>query len=142
MLVEKPIAATREEALDDDRGRRGGRAHADGRATSSASTRPSASCAAGWTAGELGRIFQISATRLGPFPARIRDVGVVVDLAPHDLDVMRYLVGSEPIRIYAETERRIHTEHEDLFNGIDEVRERGGRHARHQLADAHEAAHA
>ena len=57
------------------------------------------------TTGELGRIFQISATRLGPFPARIRDVGVVVDLAPHDLDVMRYLVGSEPVRIYAETER-------------------------------------
>jgi predicted dehydrogenase len=45
-------------------------------------------------------------------------VGVVVDLAPHDLDVMRFLVGSEPIRIYAEAERRIHTEHEDLFNGI------------------------
>jgi UDP-N-acetylglucosamine 3-dehydrogenase len=68
-------------------------------------------------AGELGRIFQISATRLGPFPARIRDVGVVVDLAPHDLDVMRYLVGAEPVRIYAEVERRIHTEHEDLFTG-------------------------
>lgn len=68
--------------------------------------------------GELGRIFKIHATRLGPFPARIRDVGVVVDLAPHDLDIMRYLVGAEPIRLYAETERRIHTEHEDLFNGI------------------------
>lgn len=68
-------------------------------------------------AGELGRIFQISATRLGPFPARIRDVGVVVDLAPHDLDVMRFLVGAEPVRIYAETEQRIHTEHEDLFTG-------------------------
>ncbi len=68
-------------------------------------------------AGELGRIFQISATRLGPFPARIRDVGVVVDLAPHDLDIMRFLVGAEPVRIYAETEQRIHTDHEDLFNG-------------------------
>ena len=68
--------------------------------------------------GELGRIFQVTATRLGPFPARIRDVGVVIDLAPHDLDVMRYLVGSEPVRLYAETEQRIHTEHEDLFNGI------------------------
>jgi UDP-N-acetylglucosamine 3-dehydrogenase len=68
-------------------------------------------------AGDLGRIFQISATRLGPFPARIRDVGVVVDLAPHDLDIMRYLVGAEPVRIYAEVERRIHTEHEDLFTG-------------------------
>jgi UDP-N-acetylglucosamine 3-dehydrogenase len=68
-------------------------------------------------AGELGRIFQISATRLGPFPDRIRDVGVVVDLAPHDLDIMRFVVGSEPVRIYAEAERRIHTQHEDLFTG-------------------------
>lgn len=67
---------------------------------------------------ELGRLFQVKATRLGPFPARIRDVGVVVDLAPHDLDIMRYLVGSDPIRLYAETERRIHTDHEDLFNGV------------------------
>jgi predicted dehydrogenase len=67
---------------------------------------------------ELRRIFQVKATRLGPFPARIRDVGVVVDLAPHDLDVMRYLLGSEPTRLYAETERRIHTDHEDLFNGV------------------------
>lgn len=69
-------------------------------------------------AGELGRIFEIRATRLGPFPARIRDVGVVVDLAPHDLDVMRYLLGSDPIRLYAETEQRIHTDHEDLFVGL------------------------
>jgi predicted dehydrogenase len=69
-------------------------------------------------ANELGRLFQVKATRLGPFPARIRDVGVVVDLAPHDLDIMRYVIGSDPIRLYAETERRIHTDHEDLFNGI------------------------
>jgi predicted dehydrogenase len=68
--------------------------------------------------GELGRVFQVHATRLGPFPARIRDVGVVVDLAPHDLDVMRYLLGSDPVRVYAETEQRIHTEHEDLFVGV------------------------
>jgi UDP-N-acetylglucosamine 3-dehydrogenase len=69
------------------------------------------------SAGVLGRIFVIQATRLGPFPDRIRDVGVVVDLAPHDLDVMRFLMASEPIRAYAETERRIHTDHEDLFVG-------------------------
>jgi predicted dehydrogenase len=69
-------------------------------------------------AGELGRIFQIKATRLGPFPARIRDVGVVIDLAPHDLDVMRFLLNSDPVRIYAETEQRIHTDHEDLFVGM------------------------
>ena len=45
-------------------------------------------------------------------------MGVVVDLAPHDLDIMRYLLGSEPVRLYAETEQRIHTDHEDLFNGM------------------------
>jgi len=45
-------------------------------------------------------------------------VGVVVDLAPHDLDVMRFLLGSEPVRLFAETEQRIHTDHEDLFVGV------------------------
>lgn len=68
--------------------------------------------------GELGRIFQIVCRREGPFPARIRDVGVVVDLAPHDLDLMRFLTGLDPIRLYAETEQRIHTEHEDLLLGL------------------------
>jgi len=53
--------------------------------------------------GQLGRVFQMNARRLGPFPQRIRDVGVVVDLATHDIDVMRYLTGSEIVRVYAET---------------------------------------
>ncbi len=70
------------------------------------------------TAGELGRIFEIRARRLGPFPKRIRDVGVIVDLATHDLDVMRYLTGSEAIRVYAETKREVHTSREDLFSGL------------------------
>jgi len=69
-------------------------------------------------AGDLGRIFQIFCRRAGPFPARIRDVGVVVDLAPHDVDIMRFLTGMEPKRVYAETERRIHTEHEDLLFAV------------------------
>lgn len=69
-------------------------------------------------AGELGRIFQITCRRTGPFPARIRDVGVVIDLAPHDVDIMRFLTGLEPERVYAETEQRIHTEHEDLLLGL------------------------
>lgn len=68
--------------------------------------------------GELGRIFQIVCRRIGPFPARIRDVGVVIDLAPHDVDVMRFLTGQDPIRIYAETEQRIHTDHEDMLLGL------------------------
>ncbi len=69
-------------------------------------------------AGELGRVFQIDARRQGPFPARVRDVGVVIDLAVHDLDVMRYVSGEEVVRVYAETERRIHSRCEDLLTGL------------------------
>ena len=117
VLVEKPIAATREEATTmieaaAEAGRMLTVGHIERFNPAIRELRRRLD------GGELGRIFQISATRLGPFPARIRDVGVVVDLAPHDIDVMRYLVGSEPVRVYAEAERRIHTEHEDLFNGI------------------------
>ena len=68
--------------------------------------------------GDLGRLFQVFCRRAGPFPARIRDVGVVIDLAPHDVDVMRFLTGSDPIRVFAETEQRIHTNHEDLLWGM------------------------
>jgi predicted dehydrogenase len=66
----------------------------------------------------LGRVFQLHAQRLGPFPARVRDVGVVVDLATHDVDIMRYVSGAEVTRIYAETAREIHTDHEDLLSGL------------------------
>lgn len=65
--------------------------------------------------GDVGKIFQVFCRRAGPFPARIRDVGVVVDLAPHDVDIMRFLIGEDPKRVYAETEQRIHTDHEDLM---------------------------
>ncbi len=68
--------------------------------------------------GMLGRIFQIHCRRIGPFPSRIQDVGVVVDLAPHDIDIMRYLTGMNPLRAYAEIEQRLHTDHEDLLLGL------------------------
>jgi len=67
---------------------------------------------------ELGRVFKMHARRLGPFPPRVRDVGVVIDLAPHDVDIMRWLSGSEVERVYAETARQIHTEHEDLLSAV------------------------
>lgn len=68
-------------------------------------------------AGELGRVFQVRCRRLGPFPARIRDVGVVIDLATHDLDLMRYVTGEEIVRVYAETEQEIHSAYEDILAG-------------------------
>lgn len=69
-------------------------------------------------AGELGQVFHLLARRLGPFPPRIRDVGVTLDLATHDIDIMRYLADAEVERVYAETQRRIHNTYEDLLLGV------------------------
>jgi UDP-N-acetylglucosamine 3-dehydrogenase len=68
--------------------------------------------------GALGRVFQLDARRQGPFPTRINDVGVVIDLAVHDLDIMRYVTGDEIKRVYAETGQRLHTSREDLVNAV------------------------
>ncbi len=65
--------------------------------------------------GELGRVFQMSVRRIGPFPTRIMDVGVAVDLATHDLDILCYLTGAEVVRVTAEIGRQLHTQHEDLL---------------------------
>jgi predicted dehydrogenase len=67
---------------------------------------------------QLGRIFQIHVRRVGAFPPRIEDVGVVVDLATHDLNIIEYLTGSQIQTVFAETERRIHAVHEDLVSGV------------------------
>ncbi|MCP4304855.1 MAG: Gfo/Idh/MocA family oxidoreductase [bacterium] len=43
--------------------------------------------------GDLGKVYSISTRRVGPFPVRISDVGVVFDLATHDIDLIRWLCG-------------------------------------------------
>lgn len=40
-------------------------------------------------------IISIQITRVGPFPPRMGEVGVVIDLAVHDIDIIRHLTGSE-----------------------------------------------
>jgi predicted dehydrogenase len=42
--------------------------------------------------GELGTLYQVATRRQGPFPARIADVGVVKDLATHDIDLTAWVV--------------------------------------------------
>ena len=48
----------------------------------------------------IGKIVSVSAKRVGPYPPRIKDVGVAIDLAIHDLDVMYYLLNEEVTQIY------------------------------------------
>jgi len=68
--------------------------------------------------GEIGRLFQLHGRRLSPFPSYIRDVGVVMDLATHELDMMQHLANSPVERVYAEVERNVHDLHEDMLTGI------------------------
>ncbi len=69
-------------------------------------------------AGWLSAVYAIASRRAGPFPARIRDVGVTVDLATHDVDILSWIAGERPSRVYAETAQRIHADHEDLLFGL------------------------
>ena len=69
-------------------------------------------------AGWLSTIYAITSRRAGPFPDRIRDVGVTVDLGTHDVDMLSWVAGERPVRVYAETSQRIHASHEDLTFGL------------------------
>ncbi|MDR1979507.1 MAG: Gfo/Idh/MocA family oxidoreductase [Synergistaceae bacterium] len=55
----------------------------------------------------------LESKRVGPFSPRINDVGVVLDLMIHDIDIVLSLVPSEISRIAA-TGCRVLTEHEDI----------------------------
>ncbi len=51
--------------------------------------------------GALGKLLIISTRRVGPSVPRIRDVGVVIDSATHDIGVVRYLIGREPVGVFS-----------------------------------------
>jgi predicted dehydrogenase len=51
--------------------------------------------------GILGEVIQVCSRRTGPFPNRVKDVGVVLDLATHDIDATAWLTSSEYQSVYA-----------------------------------------
>ena len=63
--------------------------------------------------GALGKVMLISTRRVGPFQPRIRDVGIIIDSATHDIDATRFLLGKEPIDIYSKAGRFKHPSRED-----------------------------
>ena len=63
---------------------------------------------------QLGEVFLISTERVGPFPDRVRDVGVIKDLATHDLDLIGWLARSPIEAVAAQTAHRMGRDHEDL----------------------------
>ncbi|BDZ67806.1 Gfo/Idh/MocA family protein [Methanobacterium ferruginis] len=62
----------------------------------------------------IGEVVSVSAKRVGPFPPRIKDVGVTIDLAIHEVDVMAYLMDSPVSKVYAHVGSRLEKcEYED-----------------------------
>ena len=68
--------------------------------------------------GELGDVLQIVTRRQGPFPARIADVGVVKDLATHDIDLTAWIAQSPFVSVAAQVSHRSGREHEDLVSVV------------------------
>jgi UDP-N-acetylglucosamine 3-dehydrogenase len=117
VLVEKPLAATHAEALEIvAAGRAKGVPVQVGHVEryNPAVLKLGELLRAGW----VTKIYAIVSRRAGPFPARIRDVGVTVDLGTHDADMLSWIAGERPVRAYAELAQRKHATHEDLLFGL------------------------
>lgn len=50
-------------------------------------------------------VISIQITRVGPFPPRMGEVGVVIDLAVHDIDIIRHLTDSEIVEVQPQLAR-------------------------------------
>ena len=69
--------------------------------------------------GVLGELMIISTRRVGPFVSRIRDVGIIIDTATHDIDIARYLVGKEPIGVFSKAGKFRHQKEDHAIVVLD-----------------------
>jgi UDP-N-acetylglucosamine 3-dehydrogenase len=69
--------------------------------------------------GTLGKLLMVSARRVGPSVPRIRDVGVVVDSATHDIGVIKYLLGEEPTSLFSRVGSLKHTKEDHAMIVMD-----------------------
>jgi predicted dehydrogenase len=114
LLIEKPVAADEDEALAllreaEERGVLLGVDHVERCNPAVLALKERLD------SGMIGHVYQLHARRLSPFPDRDAILGVALDLASHDIDVMRYLTGSEVERVFAESAQRLHDSAEDLI---------------------------
>jgi predicted dehydrogenase len=116
-LIEKPVASTAEESrtlrdLFAAKGLVGGVGHIEryNPALQAARMRIEG--------GMLGDIYQIATRRQGPFPGRIADVGVIKDLASHDIDLTAWVAQQEFVSVNARTTHRSGRPHEDMVVAV------------------------
>lgn len=65
---------------------------------------------------QFGDIINLSSRRVSSYPARIRDVGVIMDLGVHDIDVLRFFAGSEVAEVHCMAGRYSNPNFEDHAN--------------------------
>jgi UDP-N-acetylglucosamine 3-dehydrogenase len=101
VLVEKPIAATVKDAQSlIDAAKANDRVLMVGQVER---FNPAVEAVKRAIAGE--EVISIQITRVGPFPPRMGDVGVVIDLAVHDIDIIRHLTDSEIVEVQPQLAR-------------------------------------
>ncbi|MDX2024821.1 Gfo/Idh/MocA family oxidoreductase [Microcella sp.] len=116
-LIEKPVASTAEDSrtlrdLFAAKGLIGGVGHIE-------RYNPALQAARERIAqGMLGEIYQIATRRQGPFPGRIADVGVIKDLATHDIDLTAWVAQQDYVSVNARTAHRSGREHEDMVLAV------------------------
>lgn len=59
--------------------------------------------------GSLGDLLTMTAERVGPYSPRIRDVGIIIDLAVHDIDAMYYIYNRRIEEVYTIAGNSFHT---------------------------------
>ncbi|MGD0645554.1 MAG: Gfo/Idh/MocA family oxidoreductase [Candidatus Bathyarchaeia archaeon] len=62
---------------------------------------------------KIGKLVCATAKRVTQWPERIGDVGVIKDTTIHDIDVMQYITGQDPIAVFAKTGNMRHRKFED-----------------------------
>jgi predicted dehydrogenase len=63
--------------------------------------------------GDLGRLFYLDSARLN-LGLYQTDVNVIFDLAPHDISISNFVLGSLPTTVTVWGSRHVHPEHEDV----------------------------
>jgi predicted dehydrogenase len=116
-LIEKPVASTTEAAtqlrdLFAEAGLIGGVGHIERYNPALQSARRRIED------GLIGDIYQIATRRQGPFPGRIADVGVIKDLASHDIDLTAWVSQQSYVSVNARTAHQSGRDHEDMLIAV------------------------
>jgi UDP-N-acetylglucosamine 3-dehydrogenase len=109
VLIEKPIASTAEEGRSLIAAAR--RAHLTLMVGHVERFNPAVQAIKETLRGE--EILSIAITRVGPFPPRMSNVGVVIDLAVHDIDLIRWFTDSEIVEMQPQLSSAV-AEREDI----------------------------